>query len=344
MIASFRASGRPGIVPVWLQTLIAAVLFAGLMAVPYMVSSSVMFRVGGFVCAALLALSFNLLLGTTGLLSFAHGALFALGGYAVGIGLRSGLDWPVALVVAVLFGAAVGLVFSLLALRVSGVYFTIITLAVGEIIHRTLLQWSEVTGGDNGLSGIRPGEVFGFNLNDQVTYYWVTVVLAFIAAIFLKVVTGSRFGRTLTAIREDNVRASYLGIPVRGYRALAFTISATVAVFAGALFAPLVGLMVPQDADLLSSSEPVLSSLLGGINNFLGPVVGAAVFALLEYFARDLASLRLVLTGALLLVVILVAPGGITGTLTTWWRKLRGTGESVGEGASVEQQPERSES
>ena len=329
--------------PVTVQAAIGAVVFLALMAMPFMVSSSIMFRIGGFICAALLALSFNLLFGATGLISFAHGALFALGGYAIGIGLRNGLDWPVALAVAVLAGAAVGFVFSFLALRVSGVYFSIITLALGEIIHIVLLQWSEVTGGDNGLSGIAPGEWMGINLNDQVFYFWAVVVLATVGAVLLKVLTDSRFGRTLTAIREDPVRASYLGVPVRRYRAMAFTYSATFAVFAGALFGPLVGLMVPSDAGLLASSEPILATLLGGINNFLGPVVGAGVFALVEYFARDLASLRLIITGVLLLVVILIAPGGITGTFGTWLRNRlarRGGDSGSGGSATVAEAPE----
>lgn len=318
-----RASSLSIRFPLWAQVLIGTILFLSLMVMPFIVSSSLMFRIGSFVCAALLALSFNLLFGATGLISFAHGALFALGGYAIGIGLRAGLTWPIALLVAVLFGALVGTAFSLLALRVSGVFFAIITLAVGEMIHRILLQWSAVTGGDNGLSGIRPGEFLGLNLNNQVTYYWVVVVLATMMAIILKVIIDSRFGRTLTAVREDTVRASFLGIPVRGYRAIAFTTSATVAVFAGALYGPMIGLMVPQDAALLASSEPVLATLLGGINNFLGPVVGAAFFAVLEYFTRGLSSLRYMVTGVLLLIIILAAPGGITGTISTWWRRWR---------------------
>lgn len=305
------------------QAAIGLAIFLILMAVPYMLSSSLMFRIGAAVCAALLALSFNLLLGATGLISFAHGALFALGGYAVGIAMREGHAWPLALLAAVALGVVVGAVFSVLALRVSGVYFSIITLATGQIIYIVLLQWSEVTGGDNGLSGIAPGQVLGINLNSQVTYYWVVVVLAAVAAVALKVIRDSRFGRTLTAIREDGVRAAYLGIPVGRYRAIAFTISATFAVFAGALFGPFVGLMVPEDASLMSSSEPILATLLGGIGNFAGPIVGAGILALLEYFTRDLASLRLIIAGGLLLLVILVTPGGVTGTAANLARKLR---------------------
>jgi branched-chain amino acid transport system permease protein len=292
---------------------IAAVL--ALLIVPFIVSSSQMFRIGAAVTAGLLALSFNLLFGTTGLISFAHAAFFALGGYGIGIALQAGLSWPVALATAALFGALVGALFSGVALRASGIYFAILTLGLGEIIHIVLLQWTSVTGGDNGLSGIRPGAFLGIDLDEPVYYYWVLVIITALAVLALRLITFSRFGRTLTAIREDHVRAAYLGIPVRRYRAASFTISAGFASLAGALFAPLVGLMVPASAGWAKSAEPILATLLGGVNSFFGPLIGAGMFAALDYGARDFASWRVVLTGVLLLVVLLIAPGGITGTI-----------------------------
>lgn len=289
-----------------------------LLLVPFVVTSSVMFRVGTAVTAALLALSFNLLFGTTGLISFAHAAFFALGGYGIGIALQAGLSWPVALLLACLTGPVIGGLFSTVALRASGIYFSILTLGLGEIIHITVLQWTEVTGGDNGLSGISAGSWLGLDLTEPVVYYWVVVVVAAVAAVALRMITFSRFGRTLTAIREDDVRAAYLGIPVKRYRAASFTISAGFASLAGALFAPLVGLMVPANAGWARSAEPILATLLGGVNSFFGPVLGSALFSALDFLARDLESWRIVFTGALLLLVILIAPGGITGTVRSW--------------------------
>ena len=298
--------------------LVAITVVALLLLVPFMVTSSLMFRIGAAVTAGLLALSFNLLFGTTGLISFAHAAFFALGGYGIGIALDAGLSWPVALLAAALLGAFVGSVFSGVALRVSGIYFSILTLGLGEIIHIILLQWTSVTGGENGYSGIQAGTFLGLDLDEPVYYYWVLVATAALAVLALRLITFSRFGRTLNAIREDDVRAAYLGIPVRRYRAASFTISAGFASLAGALFAPLVGLMVPANAGWAKSAEPILATLLGGVNTFLGPIIGAGVFAGLDYGARDLASWRVVLTGALLLVVLLIAPGGITGTMRNW--------------------------
>lgn len=319
----------------------AAAVVVVLLLVPFMVPSSMMFRIGAAVTAALLALSFNLLFGTTGLISFAHAAFFALGGYGIGIALDAGLSWPVALLLAAGFGAVVGGLFSGVALRASGIYFSILTLGLGEIIHIILLQWTEVTGGDNGYSGISAGVFLGLNLDEPVYYYWVLVVTATVAAVALRLITFSRFGRTLNAIREDDVRAAYLAIPVRRYRAASFTISAAFASLAGALFAPLVGLMVPGNAGWAKSAEPILATLLGGVNSFFGPLIGAGVFAALDYGARDLASWRVVLTGALLLVVVLVAPGGITGTLKGWFT--RGRRGDARPGAPVGHDDERSD-
>jgi branched-chain amino acid transport system permease protein len=311
---------RPG---ARLQLSASTAIVLVLLLIPFFVSSSMMFRVGAAVTAGLLALSFNLMFGSAGLISFGHAAFFAAGGYGIGIALKHGMSWPTALLLATLTGALIGGVFSGVALRVSGVFFSILTLGLGEIVHIVLLQWTDLTGGDNGLSGISAGTWLGIDLDDPVNYYWVVVVVAVLAALVLKLVTDSRFGRTLRAIREDEVRAAYLGIPVRRYRAIAFTVSAAVASLAGALFAPLVGLMVPSNAGWGRSADPILATLLGGAVTFFGPLLGAAIFATLDFFARDLASLRVVLTGVLLLIVILVAPGGITGTAKAWLDRRR---------------------
>jgi branched-chain amino acid transport system permease protein len=307
-----------------------------LLMAPFMVTSSVMFRIGTAVTAALLALSFNLLFGTTGLISFAHAAFFALGGYGIGLALQAGLSWPVALLLACTTGPVIGGLFSTVALRASGIYFSILTLGLGEIIHISVLQWTSVTGGDNGLSGISAGSWLGLDLTDPVTYYWVVVIVAALATVGLRLITFSRFGRTLTAIREDDIRAAYLGIPVKRYRAASFTISAGFASLAGALFAPLVGLMVPANAGWARSAEPILATLLGGVNSFFGPVLGSGLFSALDFLARDLESWRIVFTGALLLLVILIAPGGITGTVRSYLTRRRKPADRGDEGVVVE--------
>lgn len=307
----------------------ALVILVILLLVPFMASSSMMFRIGTAVTAGLLALSFNLLFGTTGLISFAHAAFFALGGYGIGIALKAGINWPTALLLAALLGGVVGAIFSGIAIRTSGIYFAILTLALGEIIHVVLLQWTTVTGGDNGLAGIKAGVFLGLDLDTPVYYYWLVVIMTAIGVYALRRITFSRFGRTLTAIREDPLRAEFLGIPVKRYRSASFTISALFASLAGALFAPLVGLMVPANAGWAQSAEPILATLLGGVNVFIGPLLGAGVFEGIDYVTRDLASWRMVITGSLLLVVLLAAPGGIAGTLREKFKRRRETRQTI---------------
>lgn len=296
-----------------LRTGLVTLLVLLLVAAPFFLTSSMVFRLGAAVTAALLALSFNLLFHSLGLVSFGHAGFFALGGYSIGVLMQHGWSWPAALLAAVALGATVGVLFGAFALRTSGVFFSILTLALCEIIHIIALQWTDVTGGDNGLYGIAPGTVAGIDLNEPVFYYWILVVLAVLGAAALKLVRDSRFGRTLRAIREDDTRAAYLGIPVHRYRTAAFAVSAATAALAGALYAPLIGLMAPADAGWQRSAEPILATLVGGGAAFLGPVLGAFLFAGIEFVLNDVPSLRSVLTGLILLAVIFVAPGGITG-------------------------------
>lgn len=311
-----------------------------LMAAPFFLSSSMVFRLGAAATAALLALSFNLLFHSLGLVSFGHAGFFAIGGYGIGILMQRGLSWPVALLAAVVLGGVVGVLFGSFALRISGIFFSILTLAATEIVHIVAMQWTSVTGGENGLYGVAAGTVLGLDLDNSITYYWVLIVLVALGALALKLVRYSRMGRTFRAIREDATRAEYLGVPVHRYRVTAFTISASAATFAGALYAPLIGLMAPADAGWQRSAEPLLSTLIGGSAAFLGPALGAALFALIEFALADLSSVRSILTGLILLAVIFVAPGGITGSL----RRLRPTGARRGRETDATSDPATSDS
>jgi branched-chain amino acid transport system permease protein len=283
-----------------------------LASVPWWVSSSILFRVGAGLTAGLLALSLNLVFGYTGMISFGHAALFALGGYSAGIALRAGHPWLLALLIGLAVGVLAGFVFGSIALRASGIYFDVLTLAMGEIVYRVLLQWTDVTGGENGLPGIRAGSLLGLDLNRATTYYYFLLTMFIAAVLLMRVLTLSRFGRTLRAIRSNPERARYLGVPVRRHQLASFCISAAFAAFAGVLYGPWSGLLTPALARWDHSAQPILATLLGGSANFLGPLIGAGVFEVLSYATRGLRSLRIVATGVILLVVILLVPGGLT--------------------------------
>jgi branched-chain amino acid transport system permease protein len=300
-----------------LGTGLSAAVLVVLLLLPALTGQDVVFTVGSALCSVVLALSFNIIFGYGGVVSFGHASLFATGGYVAGLVLEDGHSFWTALLAAAAAGVVTGLVFSIVALRASGIYFAIITLAMGQIIFIVAQQWTEVTGGISGLSGITVDELdLGFTalrLPTPDDYYRVVVVLAAVFLGCMWLLSRTRFTRLLRATRDDDVRAAALGINVYRSRLVAFTWSALFAALAGALYAPLGGLVYPELARWDASAEPILATLLGGSGSFWGPVIGAVVFAVLDYFTRDLNSLRIIMTGAVLLAVLLVAPGGLVG-------------------------------
>jgi len=301
-----------------------------LLLVPSFTSQYIVFNVGSAVCSVVLALSFNIIFGYGGVVSFGHASLFAVGGYVAGISLNNGHGFWFAMIAAGIAGVVVGAGFALVALRASGIYFAIITLAMGQIVFIVAQQWNEVTGGISGLSGI---DVTSINLGvttlelpNADAYYRVVVVVGalFLGAMWL--LSRTRFTRLLRATRDDDVRVAALGLNVYRWRFVAFVWSALFAALAGGLYAPLGGLVYPELGRWDASAEPILATLLGGSGSFWGPVVGAVMFALIDFFTRDLNSLRVIITGVILLLVLLVAPGGLTGLRDRFRRSSRAAG------------------
>ncbi|MCW2786184.1 MAG: branched-chain amino acid transporter permease [Marmoricola sp.] len=313
-----------------LRTAGALAVVVALLLVPAFTTQDVVFNVGSAVCAIVLALSFNIIFGYGGVVSFGHASLFATGGYVAGIALNNGHGFWAAMAAAGVVGAVVGALFALVALRASGIYFAIITLAMGQIVFVVAEQWDDVTGGISGLSGVGVDSVsLGFttvSLPDADAYYRLVVVMGvlFVGAMWL--LSKTRFTRLLRATRDDDVRVAALGLNVYRWRFVAFVWSSLFAALAGGLYAPLGGLVYPELARWDASAEPILATLLGGSGSFWGPVVGATVFALIDFFARDLNSLRVIITGAILLLVLLAAPGGLT-SIRERVRRHRGKGQ-----------------
>jgi branched-chain amino acid transport system permease protein len=279
------------------------------------------FLAGLGIVAALFSLSWNLLFGTAGLASFGHAAFLALGGYFCAVGLRytGGHGFLPILLGAAVLGAAVAAVVGFIAVRrTAGIALGILTLALSEIM-RIMIVSSPALGRDDGISGIvRPNLELGFatiSLGSGPRYFWFLLVVSALLAGLLRWLTAGRFGRVLRAIRQDAERTAFLGIRVARYRTAAFVISGAIATVAGALQAPWVQIVTPDSANYLVSMQPMLSSLLGGVSFFWGPVVGTAVFFAVDQLTRSLAGLSELVTGGILLVIVLAAPDGILGLL-----------------------------
>ncbi|MBX3539368.1 MAG: ABC transporter permease [Chelatococcus sp.] len=294
---------------------------AGIAAMPLWANPGMVFLAGMALIAALFALSWNLLFGTTGLATFGHAAFFAIGCYASGLMLKAtGGQWFLAvLVVAALIGGCVAAIVGAVAVRrTTGIALAILTLALSEIM-RLLISSSAALGRDDGVSGIpRPNLDLGFitvGLQSTQNYFWFLFVVCGAMALGLWWLSAGPLGRMLRAVKQDPERTMFLGINVGRYRLTAFAISGAVATLAGALQAPWVQIVTPEAGNYLVSMQPMLSSLLGGAAFFWGPVVGTVLFFILAEATRALAGLSEIVTGGVLLLLVMLAPDGVLGII-----------------------------
>jgi len=268
---------------------------------------------------ALAAMSVNFLLGFTGVLSFGHAAYFGLGAYGAGFALKFlGSGTSLALVCGMLLGGLVGALLGLLIVRRRGVYFAMVTIAFGQVLYYIAFQWSLLTGGDDGLRGFsRQPLNFGFGSidilsNETAFYFFVLVCFAIIVAIMWYVLQ-SPFGRTMIAIRENERRARFLGIAIERHIWIAFTLSCFFIGFAGALYALLNNFADPLGLHYSQSGIFVIMAVMGGMRNFWGPLLGAAVFVVLQDHLSSLTVNWMSFIGLLFILVVLFFPRGLLG-------------------------------
>ena len=291
-------------------------------------------------CYALFACAFNLLLGYTGLLSFGHAAFLGSAAYATGHALKVwGLPTEAGLVFGTATAALLGLAFGALAIRRSGIYFAMITLALAQMVFFFFLQ-APFTGGEDGLQGVPRGRLFGIvDLRSDLNLYYVVMAL-FAAGYFLIWRTvHSPFGQVLKAIRENEARAVSLGYDVEAYKLLAFVLSAALAGLAGAAKTLVFVSATLSDATWQMSGLVILMTLIGGLGTLTGPIVGAFIVVLLEnkvgdfgmavarwtgldWFQRLGESVTIV-TGLIFVVCVLAFRRGIVGEFMAWLRHRR---------------------
>ena len=260
--------------------------------------------------AALFAASLHFIMGPAGMHSFGHAAYFGLGAYGAALLVRSsGMPMEAALLVAPMVAAAGALVYGWFAVRLSGVYLAMLTLAFAQITWAVTYQWDSFTGGSNGLTGVWPADW----LADKRAYYWLTLVLVAAAVLGLRRLLFSPFGYTLRAGRDSALRADAIGIDVKRMQWLAFVIAGGAAGLAGALYAFSKGSISPETLSVGKSVDGLVMVLLGGVQTLAGPVVGAVTFTWLhDTVARNTDYWRAVL-GAIVLLLVLLFPQGIAG-------------------------------
>lgn len=313
--------------PAGRDALIATAILAVLLAMPMLAPKGLVFIAGTLTLHIVFGLSWNLMFGQTGLVSFGQASFFAVGGYAYAVLARSipELHPLLGFAGAGLIGVAIALAIGLIALRRSlGVYFAILTLALSQIIYLFLSSFS-LLGREDGFTGIkRPVLEFGLfriDLSQGDKYYYFVVLCSGLLSALIWWVKYSPMGRVLRSIQQDPERAAFLGINVAANRLIAFVIASGATAMAGALYGPWLQLLTPDVAHWTLSARPILYSLLGGVQSFWGPVCGAVGFAILEYGTRTLHGFSEIVIGSLLLVVVLLFPGGVLGGLDSLRRR-----------------------
>lgn len=303
---------------------LGAALVALLATLPLWVNAGPLYVVGTVLIQVIFALSWNILFGYTGLVSFGHAGFFAIGAYLAALLLKNVAGFPFVGVLAgaALLGAATAWVIGILALRrMSGVFLAVLTVALAEAL-RLVIGYSSWLGREDGITDIpRPKLdllVATIDISSPNGYYWFLLAgTAVITALLWWLLHGS-FGRTLQTIRQDAERAAFMGTNVAAYRLAAFVLSGSVAAVAGAMYAPWSRIVTVEEVHWLASAQPMLNTLLGGVSSFWGPVVGAGMFAAIAYSTRTLIGLSELIVGTGLLAIILLAPNGAVGL----WRQL----------------------
>ncbi|WP_066737226.1 branched-chain amino acid ABC transporter permease [Cupriavidus sp. D384] len=283
-------SNRRGQVAVYGALLLAALLAPMLGAYPVFVLK--------VLCFALFACAFNLLIGYTGLLSFGHAAFFGGAGYVAGHAMKEwGLTPELGLLLGTAFAALTGLVMGALAIRRQGIYFSMITLALAQMLYFFCLQ-APFTGGEDGIQGIPRGKLLGLlPLDSDLTLYYVVLVIVVAAFALIVRTIHSPFGQILKAIKENEPRAVSLGYDVDRFKLVAFVLSAALAGLAGSLKALVLGFETLTDVHWSMSGAVILMTLVGGLGTLAGPIAGAFVVIALENKLGDLGTFLARITG-----------------------------------------------
>ena len=297
----------------WFWPLLGILIF---MILPFLVSTHTLSVLSELLIFGLLAMSLDILMGYTGMISFGHAAYFGVGAYTSAIMLlQFNLPLPLAVLAGALGSAIVAVPVGYLSTRATGVYFAMLTLAFAQMIYAIVFKWYKVTGGSDGIVGI-PRSNLWYNLlsleSATAFYYFVFVVV--VLCIYLSVqIIRSPFGKTLQAIKENEKKVESLGINARKFKVVSFIIAAFFGGIAGALFAPLDGFASPDLLFWTYSGTCLVMLVIGGVGTLLGSYVGASVFILLEEVISSYTDNYLLIVGIIFIFVVLLLPGGVVG-------------------------------
>jgi branched-chain amino acid transport system permease protein len=308
----------------WVRHNIPAVLlWIVLLTMPFWMKA-----VGGYtelatrvVVLGLAAMALNFLLGYTGTLSFGHAAYFGIGAYGVGLTIKYLVpSTALGMLVGMISGTLAAALIGALIVRLRGVYFAMVTIAFGQVFYFIAFRWNSVTGGDDGLNGwqrqaLKLGSTtLDIQTHDKTFYYFALTCFA-LSALAMALLLKSPFGRTLVAIRENERRARFLGIDVERHLWLSFVISCAFVSLAGTLYALLNNFTDPRALRWDMSGNFVIMAVLGGMRSFWGPLIGAAIFVVLQDYVSSVTQNWMSVVGLVFVLVVLFFPRGVLGLL-----------------------------
>jgi branched-chain amino acid transport system permease protein len=289
----------------WLILLIIAFLIA-----PLVVSEFYLTVLCEALVMSMLALSFNLLFGYMGQLSFGQAAFYGLGGYTVAmLMMKVHANFWLSIIAGILVASIIGLIVGFFCVRLRGIYFAVLTLAFGQLIFFIVFKWHDFTGGDDGIQGIFPPEF----LKSPTAYYYFILIVFLISSFVLWKIIHSPFGQTIVSMRENSERTEFLGINIAKYQLITFVIAAAFAGLAGAIWVPFYRSVAPSYLTWIKSGEPVMAAILGGPSLFYGPILGMFIMTFFHSWVLGFTVYWPVVMGTLILVVIFFLPGGILG-------------------------------
>ena len=287
-------------------------------SIPFIASAYWLSLITQILIFGMLALGVELMLGHAGLFSLCHAAFFSVAAYTVAIlQVRYGLPTVIAAPAGIFLGTLLGCIFGL-SVRTRGVYFILVTLAMGYIIWGVGYRWASFTGGDSGVTNIPAPEVAGFSAADPMAYYYLVLVVLSLTLFAYRRLIYSTFGLVLRGIKSGEKRMLSLGFNPAAHLYIAFVISAMIASLAGVLYAYFNKFVNPVSASLHISVEAVLMGIVGGTGTILGPLIGAGLVLGLRNWVSSFFTLHLAVMGLVFIAVVIWAPGGVMGIFKKW--------------------------
>jgi len=318
----------------WTYIAIAIVL-AGLVAIGLFAGRFVVYLSMRVLILSIFALGYNLLLGRTGLLSFGHAAFYAGGAYGLGLlSIHVTTNPLLGIIAGVALACIMALIIGFFCVRHTEIYFAMLTLAFGMMVFSLIWNLRDVTGGDDGLVGIARAPISlgiaTIPISKTSHYYFFVLFCFLLTVVLVYLIRRSPFGLILSGIRENDRRVEFAGLSVKNYRLAAFAISGSFAGLAGALGALLESYTNPFSAHWSHSAEPILVSLIGGIQTFAGPIVGSVIFIGLREVIERFTQNWMLWFGLILLAIIMGLRGGVVGGVAQLFGRERGEASASG--------------